>query len=361
MKTPFKNYQNTILIALAACAASPTAWAKSDVVGSGGGAFICANQNDSEFLDLFEAKIPGLVTKSGLSISPSSASVHDQIMKAFARLKVGSDLYKKMLEVYDEVKAAKQDVTPAGASIAWPADEKNQLTKTDCKPMGIILFDDQKQSMQIDLNNLEALPPQQQAAAWVHETVYKFMRETVGDTDSVRSRKVVGHLFSNESDAELASGLLEVASLNINPSNSIDCSDDASQGGETCVYPISYPGQPVTLTFHYVEDRNNDLRCGAMTAPLQQTVWDDVIAEQPERFAPIPLDTATLIYKKNKPNTSQVYSFDWATPFFIKKGKSGLFGLHSEKVSCKGSLYMTDSEGRTNSQPVRTLGFLIKF
>lgn len=58
-----------------------------------------------------------------------------------------------------------------------------------------------------DEQNINVLPNQQQAALWVHETVYKYLREVNHDPDSIRARKVVGYLFSDLSRKSIGDGL----------------------------------------------------------------------------------------------------------------------------------------------------------
>jgi len=180
-------------------------------VSAGGGAFICPDKSQSQFLDLFEAQIPGVVTTAGLSVPPSNAPVEQQVQAAFDRLGLGSPLRTLLMSVYADVKSAREQDMPAGDGIAWPADAHNEYQKNGCAPQGIILFHDDYGNAQlsdqdwisVDRAALLSLPNQQQAATWVHETVYKFFRAAQSDKDSIRSRAIVGLLFSNESQSDM--------------------------------------------------------------------------------------------------------------------------------------------------------------
>jgi len=241
------------LIPLLLITFSTVAHAGGDV-SAGGGAFICPDKSQSEFLDLFEAQIPGLLTDSGLTIPSSDAPVDDQIKAAFDKLIPGSALYQVVMATYDKVKAAPVKVLPPHTGIAWPSDAHNEYQEEGCAPLGIIKFHDaytdesgvqHKDWIAEDRTNLLAMPNQQQAAAMVHETIYKFLRENYGDSDSVRARAIVGHLFANETQPELTAALLKIARLNVGAKSAeLECSTD-NTGNLACKYPLEFSGQTV--------------------------------------------------------------------------------------------------------------------
>jgi hypothetical protein len=170
-------------------------------VGNGGGAFICPDQSQSEFLDLYEAR------RGSLNIVASSSPVDQQIQKAFARLSRNPAVYQAVLKSYEIVKNAPTTPPPTGLQLAWPADEKNRYIKAGCEALGVMIFHDDTLAMDQDAISLAILPNTDQAAAWVHEAVYRFLRVTQDDTDSIRARAIIGHLFSDESDDQVASAL----------------------------------------------------------------------------------------------------------------------------------------------------------
>jgi hypothetical protein len=181
--------------------------------GHGGGAFICQDSSQSEFLDIYEARRgafgtpAGTIQASPLSIQDSADPVETQIQSAFARLKLSPPVYNLVLQTYQQVRMAKIIPLPPGEELAWPSDEKNRYIKAGCEAVGIMVFYDAENAMDQDTASLQSMPNTEQAAAWVHETLYKFFRATQNDTDSVRTRQVVGHLFSNESSDQVLSAL----------------------------------------------------------------------------------------------------------------------------------------------------------
>lgn len=198
--------------------------------GNGGGAFICPDSTQSLVLDLFEAGVPRLVTKDGLTIPSSDAPVEDQIQNAFKRLGTDTWVYSEVSGLYALIKQVVQQVPVPRGSIAWPADAVNPLIKPGCTPTGVILYRDSVSGalgievggdyMYVDRESLSALPNQQQAALWVHETVYKYLRAKIGAEDSTLARRIVARLFSNipVSDvAQYVEQVLRVSSLTYPP------------------------------------------------------------------------------------------------------------------------------------------------
>lgn len=189
------------------------AWAGGEV-GNGGGAFICPDSAQSEFLDLYEARRPRDVADAGfsnsrpaLNIPISLAPVEEQIQAAFAKLQINPLVYNAVLETYRVVRAAKINPLPPGVQLAWPSDERNRYIKAGCQAVGVMIFYDFTLSMDQDRVSLEKLPKTDQAAAWVHETLYRFFRLTQGDRDSIRTREVVAYLFSDKNSPELVTAL----------------------------------------------------------------------------------------------------------------------------------------------------------
>jgi hypothetical protein len=177
--------------------------------GNGGGGFICPDPKQSEFLDLYEARRP-TDHRPALHIPSSEAPVEDQIQAAFAKLKVNPLLYEAVLDTYNSVKTAKIKPLPEGVQLAWPSDALNVYIKAGCQAVGIMIFYDDDLAMDQDSKSLQSLPHTDQAAAWVHETIYRFLRLTRYDVNSIRTRAIVGYLFSDESGDQLANALKDL-------------------------------------------------------------------------------------------------------------------------------------------------------
>lgn len=228
--------------------------------GNGGGAFICPDPTKSEFLDLFEAGQPspeGL----GLTIPLSNDPIETQIQGAFKRLNPATALYRRVEATYAQVKAARQIPVPAGFELAWPSDEHNKYAPAGCYQKGIMLFHDSDNSVDIDTTSLSDLPPTQQAAAWVHETIYKFFRETQNAQNSITARKVVGFLFSDLTDDQVASAL---ESYGLRPrTGASHVSDDQTFKGVLAYY-VSYAGEPtppIQYQITFEQNSSRDRRC----------------------------------------------------------------------------------------------------
>jgi hypothetical protein len=183
---------------------SPPAFAKG-VDGGGGGAYICPDPTQSEFLDLYEARRDGFVILS------KSTPVDEQIQDILSRLNpCGPALRLAMIYELGRVQTASVRSRPSDQDIAWPSDEENKYGKKGCAGKGLIVFYDDTNSKDEDQQSLESMPNTEQAAAWVHEAVYKYLRDTQGDTDATRARKVVKQLFSEQSDSDRKSAISDL-------------------------------------------------------------------------------------------------------------------------------------------------------
>jgi hypothetical protein len=179
-----------------------------DKAGNGGGAFVCQDPSESEFLDLYEAR------EAGYKIIPSTDSVDDQIKAALSKLAAAR--FKKIFDLYEQVRAANIIPPPKGQELAWPSDALNTYAKESCPGKGIMLYHDSvnkhlPDTIEQDTPTLNSLPATQQAAAWVHETVYKYMRKHYGNTDSVKSQIWTGFAFSNETEDQALAAVVAVA------------------------------------------------------------------------------------------------------------------------------------------------------
>lgn len=222
----------------------------------GGGAFICANKADSEVLDLFEARL------AGLTIKTSPAPVPVQIEEALRRFNPSSTLYKRMKETLLKVQSAKRIPVPPGFDLAWPSDAKNKYAKSGCQAKSVILFNDRDNSMDFDESAYKQLPNTQAAALIVHETVYKFLRETTKDRSSTRARKLVGHLFAVESQEEFNQAVAEIADFYPMAVPKITVKPNPNQhNGLLIHYPASYYAEPMKLNVVATLERNASAAC----------------------------------------------------------------------------------------------------
>lgn len=167
--------------------------------GNGGGAMVCRDQNNkivsAELLDLFEsrsigltfpeiAKSPEIYIQSGLHrISMNNPFLGARVRKAL------KDNQKIVIEV------------PEGIAVAPPVDAHPWLYKEGCALEGVAQYRKLPDGERIFLNTriLKTMSNLDQAALWLHEAIYRVLRETDGDQDSIRTRHYVSLALRNES------------------------------------------------------------------------------------------------------------------------------------------------------------------
>lgn len=174
--------------------------------GHGGGAYICENPAESELLDLFEASLKkplGL----GLTIKRTSEKVELQIANALKRIDVLVPHLSQLIRKKLKLALAKKVEIPSGTTVPFPKDTNHNIQK--CKPAGVGIYDDQKNILIYDPRVLSSLPRTDQAAFWIHEAVYKALREKTREIsedqktpigvgkDSRAARSITGAAFSD--------------------------------------------------------------------------------------------------------------------------------------------------------------------
>lgn len=178
-----------------------------------------------------------------------------------------------MIVTLSQVQSAKRIPLPEGFDLAWPSDAKNKYAKSGCEAKSVILFNDNDNSMDFDNISFEKLPDTQKAALIVHETVYKFLRVTVREPDSIRVRKIVGHLFANESEAEFNKAVGEIADFYpmAVPKLSVQPNPGWEEGA--LVYPASYVGEPVLLNVDVKLDPSANPLCTLDNSHTGNSDW----------------------------------------------------------------------------------------
>lgn len=312
-----------------------------DKGGNGGGAFICQDPSKSSFLDLYEAQESVVDGGLGLNIQTSNDPVETQIQNAFTRLNPKTSLYQGILSTYQRVKNASKNPVPAGLQLAWPSDEHNRYAPANCSQRGIIIYHDSvdlsdPDYMDIDTTSLESLSNTQQAAAWVHEVVYKFLRGTQFEINSVRTRQIVGYLFSDANPEQLNTAL-EVFGLSPNAgADHLDSADgdDASFG----TYHMSY----IAFT------KGTDGNIGGIIQPsLRYYVKDSARVKNPPKCKSVDKLLGSLNHGGTLTcNTSEycgVYDGEVLSPLFSQE--SGLYTVH--QLECSYDIVVSDTNGNT--------------
>jgi hypothetical protein len=178
-----------------------------DARGNGGGGVICkANGKiNVQLLDFWEGE-----TLKGLKIKKSQSPVSQQIGAALqALIDKGQIAYSGYLgnyagEFYTNVEVKGEGFLPQGVSIEPPRDALNKFIKTGCELGGIALFDDEYKILDVDRELYEALSPTDKAGLFVHETIYRVLRERFHVTDSVVARNLTACVFSETPCPELS-------------------------------------------------------------------------------------------------------------------------------------------------------------
>lgn len=165
----------------------------------GGGAFVCRDKNtgkiqDSELLDLWEGRFIW-----DWNIPVTNEPVDQQMARALLKLsKVDTGLYQLTL-----LELAKIQVTakylPPEVTLPPPTDALPQYSKTDCPLEGMMLYDGSLKRLNIsEVTFSHLLNNTNKAAAWIHETIYKILRDVTYQADSRQARKLTACLFSSD-------------------------------------------------------------------------------------------------------------------------------------------------------------------
>lgn len=183
--------------------------ARGNEGSGGGGGYVCNDPNHSELLDLLEAGRTLDLDAPELTIPRLKTSVDQQITHALRKLQPLRRTSVAIGDAYKKVQSASRNLVRRSGELAPPIDANSSLQKPGCTAMGFIVFNDKTGSLTWDKTNIDRLPKTDQAALWVHEGVYKYLRESKGDTDSRRARLIVAHLFSTETAEQASAAILE--------------------------------------------------------------------------------------------------------------------------------------------------------
>jgi hypothetical protein len=160
--------------------------------GHGGQSVVCRDQSNkitsAQLLDFFEAPI-----MYRQIIQESNKSVDSQI-DAIAR-KLENTIYRPETygRIFNDIKSSITFVKDVKLKLI--NDSLEVIIPNGCKVEQLAIYVDQNLIL-VDNEIWEKLSPTHQAGLIVHEGVY-FDARVFGEKDSRRTRKIVGHLFSN--------------------------------------------------------------------------------------------------------------------------------------------------------------------
>jgi len=175
--------------------------------GHGGGGYVCPQKDGTTnvvLVDIWEANLRvHLANKSYSKIPLSDADLYKQVNEALIRLSTVNKAFAE--KVKKELQYIEQNYTeaPAYALISEPQDVSPDLGPRGCKLKGVATYIDNfwngEGVLWIDMKHFNNMHVTHQAALFVHEAVYKVLRErSLIEINSVNTRKIVGILFSSK-------------------------------------------------------------------------------------------------------------------------------------------------------------------
>jgi hypothetical protein len=192
--------------------ASFPALAKEGGNGShGGGAFLCQDPARNELLDLWEGTARGLFPDfpKGLTykrMKPRSPEDRMLYVRRQIQLRLGlfrqvqPELGLRAEEAYAILAANRIDRLPSDPPLPPIRDAFTEYLKPGCVLTPAAIYSDELSKLLLDVEVAAQLPAMDLAALWVHEAIYKVLRDAKLATDSRTSRQIVAILFAADLD-----------------------------------------------------------------------------------------------------------------------------------------------------------------
>lgn len=183
---------------------SASSFAGPRVVGNGGVSIVCRDPNSHEIteaylLDLFETE------NFGSKMPRSEAAPDMQVEKALGRLNQTQGVQLEITRQVRDIKKSAQFISNPRVGLPLTDDALPRLNLKGCQYEQLAIYNPETNILLID-NEIYSSPKLSRtdaAALWVHEAVYKLDRLLNDSKNSVVSRKLVGRLFSGDSDEGL--------------------------------------------------------------------------------------------------------------------------------------------------------------
>lgn len=185
--------------------------ARADGAGNGGGTWVCQNKDQLQtirwvkLVDLYEAEKEFLLQLKTFGSRDYQEIVDAQKVRLFS---VNKNLYERLLPYFEEVEDNIREVD-VDLEIIDDALYRVRPPARDCLGgtikyvqlanftyYGAILINQH-------LFNNAKLSEADKAALMFHEAIYAFLRDRYGDTTSVRTREIVGYIFSTLKNSEI--------------------------------------------------------------------------------------------------------------------------------------------------------------
>ncbi len=129
----------------------------------------------------------------------NKTTVQNQIVNALKRLAQVNPEFARI--VSEKLLIVQQNVIsiPEGSYVLPPQDTDIRYLKKGCEVVGLGMYFDIENNLVIDPEVKSSLLKIDEAAFFVHEAIYKALRDTSHVETSWSTRKMVGYLFSEES------------------------------------------------------------------------------------------------------------------------------------------------------------------
>lgn len=158
----------------------------------GGGGFYCSGTDSTEALDLWEGR-----TVYGFEIPSSNENIKLQIERALINLELLAPYLVDNVRALVGPLIEESLALPLDVELAFPHDALPDFQKKNCKLAGLMFYDGDAKRVRFDSFLLSKLVSKtDEAALWLHEAIYKALRDNFGETNSKASRKVVACIFS---------------------------------------------------------------------------------------------------------------------------------------------------------------------
>ncbi len=172
-------------------------------VGHGGGGYVCTDPDGSVHVRLVDLEEANLRQFMGYSPIPrTNEPLENQVATAVKRLSLVDYAFAQKVE--GELRFIQDHYTdvPKGWTINKPTDVDADLAPTECPLDGVATYWDEWKVLWIKMKYFNHMFSEtDKAALFMHESIYKVFRGNPwNDKDSVRTRKIVGILFSTERD-----------------------------------------------------------------------------------------------------------------------------------------------------------------
>lgn len=322
----------------------------SGIDGGGGGAFHCSGPgNGYMMIDLWEADhIPyrwptsvGTIHVQYDKITP----VNQQIQAALSKLSMADSAFAQAVE--NAVTHIQNNfyTLPNDISIPLPDDLRLEYFPTGCEPIGFMRYSNVMQRLNVVRYIFDFLRTKtDQAAAIMHEAIYKVLRDSYGHVDSIASRHLNACLFAPDCSLQLAAP---------QPDDRVRYECKGENNIQLTIEPVEY--------FNTLADMPSD----------QMVPWNLFLSKLGKTTYNHPQSIRVLAHKRQGENGHQIFKMHEVRPlelaklqyalnaFQVLSYKSFIFTVQdikyqSEPESLSGKVYIQKTDDDRATQPYFT-------